>query len=113
MRKDFAIAVSGSCSSEWVDQLYPFYHSTRNSSPSQKEQLSSLQHTLQKRTFLITAFGFSRIVDDLVSENFMTFYAFMSILCLFYDISTFHSFFMIFYDFMPSGSPVNGYPAIE
>ena len=36
---------------------------------------------------------------------FMIFYALMSILCLFYDISTFQSFFMNFYDFMPSGSP--------
>ena len=35
----------------------------------------------------------------------MIFYALMSILCLFYDISTFQSFFMNFYDFMPSGSP--------
>ena len=35
----------------------------------------------------------------------MVFYALMSILCLFYDISTFQSFFMNFYDFMPSGSP--------
>ena len=32
----------------------------------------------------------------------------MSILCLFYDISTFQSFFMNFYDFMPSGSPAVG-----
>ena len=36
---------------------------------------------------------------------FMIFYALMSILRLFYDISTFQSYFMNFYDFMLSGSP--------
>ena len=38
--------------------------------------------------------------------NFMLFYAPHRILCLFYEIFSFSHFFMIFYDFMPSGTPV-------
>ena len=37
--------------------------------------------------------------------NFMIFYATTVFLCYFYDNSKKNSFFMIFYDFMPSGSP--------
>ena len=38
-------------------------------------------------------------------QDFMTFYAAVSIFYFFYDISGFNLNFMIFYDFMPSGTP--------
>ena len=100
MRKDFGIAVSGSRTSEWIDQLYLFYHSTGKSSPFQLTTYFTIAYVSCYGIWIFPNCGWS-------SEClFMIFYALMSILCLFYDISTFQSFFINFYDFMPSGSPV-------
>ena len=79
MRKDFGIVVSGSRTSEWIDQLYLFYHSTGKSSPFQ------LTTYFTKAYF--SCYGiwiFSRIVDDLVND----------FLCFFMLSCQFYAFFM-------------------